>query len=153
MGLDMYLEARKYTSKEYFNPELYAKLAKAIDKPESEYFPSIEIKVQVAYWRKVNSVHQWFVNNVQNGVDDCGNYHVSRDQLITLRTMCNSIVRDKNLSMAVAVLPTQSGFFFGNTEYDEYYFSDLEDTMKQIDFVLENYPDEENWSFTYHSSW
>jgi len=118
MGLDMYLEARKFTSKEYFSPELYASLAKAIDKPEMDYLPSITVK-----------------------------------QLITLKTMCNSVVREKNLSQAVAVLPTQDGFFFGNTEYNEYYFSDLEDTMKQIDFVLENYPDEEGWSFIYHSSW
>lgn len=153
MGLDMYLEARKYTSKDYFNPELYTKLHEAIDKPEISEFPSIKINVQVAYWRKVNSVHQWFVNNVQGGKDDCGEYHVERDQLITLKTICNAIVRDKNLSQAVATLPTQSGFFFGSTEYDDYYFSDLEDTAKQLQDVLDNYPDEENWSFVYYSSW
>ena len=153
MGLDMYLEARKFTGKEYFSPEMYARLAKAIDKPEMDYCPSITVNVQIAYWRKVNSVHKWFVDNVQNGVDDCGEYHVSREQLMQLRTLCNSIYKDKNLSMAHVGLPTQDGFFFGNTEYDEYYFSDLEDTAKQIDFVLENYPDEEGWSFVYYSSW
>ena len=149
----MYLEARKFTGKEYFSPEMYARLAKAIDKPEMEYFPSITVNVQVAYWRKVNSVHKWFVDNVQNGVDDCGEYRVTREQLMQLRTLCNSIYKDKNLSMAHVGLPTQDGFFFGNTEYDEYYFADLEDTAKQIDFVLENYPDEEGWSFVYYSSW
>jgi hypothetical protein len=153
MGLDMYLEARKFTGKEFFSPEMYASLVKAIDKPEMDYCPSITVNVQVAYWRKANAIHQWFVTNVQNNVDDCAEYHVTRDQLITLKTICNSVVKEKNLSQAVAVLPTQSGFFFGSTEYDEYYFSDLEDTMKQIDFVLENYPDEEGWSFIYHSSW
>ena len=153
MGLDMYLEARKFTGKEYFSPEMYARLAKAIDKPEMEYFPSITVNVQVAYWRKVNSVHQWFVDNVQKGNDDCGEYYVSRDQLMQLKTICNSIYKEKNLSQAVATLPTRDGFFFGNTEYNEYYFSDLEDTVKQIDFVLENYPDKEGWSFIYHSSW
>ena len=153
MGLDMYLEARKFTGKEYFSPEMYARLAKAIDKPEMDYLPSIKVEVQVAYWRKVNSVHKWFVDNVQNGVDDCGEYRVTREQLMQLRTLCNSIYKDKNLSMAHVGLPTQDGFFFGNTEYDEYYFADLEDTAKQIDFVLENYPDEEGWSFVYYSSW
>lgn len=147
----MYLEARKFTSKEFFNPELYAKLAEAIDKPELSDFPSIEIKVQVAYWRKANQIHQWFVTNVQNGKDDCGDYHVSRDQLITLRTMCQSIAKDKNLSMAVAIIPRQEGFFFGDTEYNEYYFAELEDTAKQIQDVLDNYS--EDWSFVYHSSW
>ena len=151
MGLDMYLHARKFTSKEYFNPELYAKLSEAIDKPALSDFPSIEIKVQVAYWRKANQIHQWFVNYVQNGKDDCGDYHVSREQLMQLQTLCHSVVEEKNLSQAVAVLPTQDGFFFGNTEYNEYYFADLEDTIKQIQDVLDNYS--EDWSFSYHSSW
>ena len=149
----MYLEARKYTSKDYFSPELYKKLHEAIDKPEISDFPAIKVSVEVAYWRKSNQIHKWFVDNVQGGKDDCGEYHVERDQLITLKTICNAIVKDKNLSQAVATLPTQSGFFFGNTEYDEYYFSDLEDTAKQLQEVLDNYPDEENWSFVYHSSW
>ena len=147
----MYLEARKFTSKEYFNPELYSSLSKAIDKPELSDFPSIEIKVQVAYWRKANQIHQWFVNNVQKGNDDCGSYYVSRDQLIELKTLCQSVIKDRNLSMAASTLPTQSGFFFGNTDYNEYYFSDLEDTVKQIQDVLDNYS--EDWSFNYHSSW
>lgn len=151
MGLDMYLHARKFTSKEYFNPELYAKLSEAIDKPALSDFPSIEIKVQVAYWRKANQVHQWFVNYVQNGKDDCGDYHVSREQLMQLKTICQAIVKEKNLSQAVATLPTQDGFFFGNTEYNEYYFADLEDTIKQIQDVLDNYS--EDWSLSYHSSW
>jgi hypothetical protein len=151
MGLDMYLEARKFTSKEYFNPELYSKLAGAIDKPELSEFPSIEIKVQIAYWRKANHIHQWFVNYVQNGKDDCGDYHVSREQLMQLQTLCKSILKDKNLSMAVATLPRQDGFFFGDTEYNEYYFADLQDTVEQIQNVLDNYS--EDWSFSYHSSW
>jgi hypothetical protein len=151
MGLDMYLEARKFTSKEYFNPELYAKLVKAVDKPELTDFPSIEIKVKVAYWRKANQIHQWFVNYVQNGKDDCGTYHVTREQLMQLQTLCKSVLKDKNLSMAFAALPTQDGPFFGNTNYDEYYFGDLEDTINQIQDVLDNYP--EDWSLNYHSSW
>lgn len=147
----MYLEARKYTSKGFSNPELYTKLHEAIDKPELGEFPSISINVSVAYWRKVNSVHKWFVDNVQKGKDDCGSYYVEREQLMQLKTLCEAIVKDKNLSMAYVGLPTQDGFFFGNTEYDEYYFADLEDTVKQLQDVLDNYS--EDWMFYYQSSW
>ena len=27
---------------------------------------------QIASWRKANAIHKWFVDNVQDGVDDCG---------------------------------------------------------------------------------
>ncbi len=48
------------------------------------------------------------------------------------------------------LLPTTSGFFFGATNYDEYYFNDLELTIEIIDKCLKL---SENWDFEYHSSW
>ena len=38
--------------------------------------------------------------------------------------------------VAKQLLPTQSGFFFGSTEYTEYYKEDLEDTIRQLEQVL-----------------
>ena len=40
----------------------------------------------VAYWRKVNAVHAWFVQTVQGGVDECQiGSSLTRDQLVELR--------------------------------------------------------------------
>jgi hypothetical protein len=106
------------------------------------------VEVCVGYWRKSNQIHQWFVDNCQGGVDDCREAHVSREQLVELRNLCEQVL----LAPATAskALPTTSGFFFGSTEYDEYYFSDLKDTIKIIDRAL-SVPQE--WDFTYSSSW
>ncbi len=57
MGLDMYLNARKFTSKDYFRPELYNKLVQ-----EAPFaLDTATLEVNVAYWRKSNQIHAWFV--------------------------------------------------------------------------------------------
>ena len=90
---------------------------------------------EVGYWRKANAIHRWFVENVQGGVDDCGEYKVTKEQLIQLHNTCNDILNDPNL--AEQLLPTQSGFFFGNTAYDDWYFNDIEETKRIIDEILD----------------
>ena len=90
---------------------------------------------EVGYWRKANAIHKWFVDNVQNGVDDCGDYKVTKEQLIELYNVCDDVLNDNNL--AEHLLPTQSGFFFGMTEYNDRYFYDVEFTKELIDEILE----------------
>lgn len=62
MGLDMYLGARNQTG---------------------------EFQ-QVGYWRKANAIHGWFVRECADGVDECQEIFVSRDQLKQLRADCNN---------------------------------------------------------------
>jgi hypothetical protein len=52
--------------------------------------------------------------------------------------------------VAHELLPTQEGFFFGGTDYDEWYVQDLKDTVMQIDRALGL---GEEWNFEYQSSW
>ena len=153
MGLDMYLNARKFTAPEYFNSQDFEALCKAlkIDESKMSEFPSISVKVSVAYWRKSNMIHKWFVENVQDGNDNCDEYPVNRETLKKLQELCVQVVKNKD--MAKTALPTQEGFFFGNTEYDEWYYHDIEDTINQIQDVLENYKEEDNWTLSYQSSW
>ena len=91
---------------------------------------------ELGYWRKANAIHKWFVDNVQNGVDDCGEYKVTKEQLIELRDTCNDVLKEPNL--AEHLLPTQSGFFFGGTDYGDGYVWDLENTVHIINEILEN---------------
>lgn len=46
----------------------------------------------VGYWRKANQIHNWFVQNVQGGEDDCGIYEVSQAKLIELRDTCQKVI-------------------------------------------------------------
>ena len=107
-------------------------------------------KVEVAYWRKANAVHKWFVDYVQNGVDRCEEHMVTTGELMHLVDTCKKVLADNEL--AESLLPTTSGFFFGSTDYDEYYFEDLQLTVDQIEEALAKHT-EEGTNFFYQSSW
>ncbi len=147
MGLDMYLRAERYLSP--YNDEskeISENVALIVGANPS--FNVQTVTLEAGYWRKANQIHKWFVDNVQEGNDDCGDHHVSRDQLVELKELCEKILANKTL--AEQLLPTQSGFFFGGTEYDDYYFEDLTLTIQIIDRALTLSDD---WDFEYHSSW
>lgn len=151
MGLDMYLAKKTYVKKwEHQKPEAQYHVtvtkggeATNIDSEKISY-----VEEEVAYWRKANAIHGWFVNNVQDGIDDCKSYYVSRTQLQELLDTCKEVLEDN--SKAEELLPTTEGFFFGSYEYDEYYFADIKDTVKMLEECLS---DEEADEFEYHASW
>ena len=145
MGLDMYLTARQTAFKNWKNPKLYNKLVQ--EAPFALDFANVE--VQVGYWRKSNQIHAWFVKHVQGGVDNCEEYRVTRDQLQLLVDNCKLVLM--NREEAPNLLPPQEGFFFGSYEYDEYYWQDIQDTIDQLEKILNEYP--EDWEFKYQSSW
>ena len=103
---------------------------------------------EVGYWRKANHIHNWFVQNVQDGVDDCKQADVYREHLQDLLEACNRVMI--NPSEAEELLPTASGFFFGGTEYDEYYFGSIQETISILEECLS---DEDADTFYYTSSW
>ena len=119
---------------------------------------------QVGYWRKANEIHNWFVENVQDGEDDC-DYHnectrgILEDLLHTCKTVldsCATTYRDGQVvidsSVAEELLPRCRGFFFGGDGYDEYYVSDIVDTIKILEDVLAT-TDFETQMVFYISSW
>ena len=100
------------------------------DTPWSNY----DIKFPIMYWRKSNQIHQWFVQNVQAGTDNCAEYSVGIDQLRLLsKTIEPALV---STAAASELLPTTEGFFFGSQEYDSYYFEDLKQTKEKIDSLI-----------------
>ena len=160
MGLDMYLEAERYLSAYDFyddHAERKQKLDSVIDNagfpanmldPET---PSATVSINVAYWRKANAIHQWFVDNVQDGVDECQRSWVPKEKLIELRDLCNEVIADPR--KAPELLPTQAGFFFGSTTYDEWYYQDLKSTVEQINRVLAAGDADVNFDIYYRASW
>jgi hypothetical protein len=165
MGLDMYLHAKKYVEKinwktlqdnqdlSYDSPEAINPLwkdivdtAKMSDVATDIY--GVHVEVTCAYWRKANQIHKWFVDNVQGGEDNCGEYYVSQDKLKELRETCRQALFAKDPSL----LPPQAGFFFGTYDIDEWYWRDIKETIKKIDRVLK-LAEKSDLSFYYTSSW
>jgi hypothetical protein len=147
MGLDMYLNAKRYM---WHNEE---ELSASI----SENFPELgnarfkQVVAEYGYWRKANAIHKWFVDNVQKGVDDCGSYEVSKEQLESLLELVEQVLAKR--SLASKLLPTTSGFFFGETKYEDYYFEDLEYTRNLIKRIVDAGDSLKDWEFEYTSSW
>lgn len=108
------------------------------------------VTFELAYWRKANAIHGWFVKNVQEGEDDCGRYCVSLDKLKELKETCEKVLKDVRL--AEDLLPATKGFFFGSYEYDDYYEDDIVRTVEILDKIL-SCPDAKDWWIEYHSSW
>ena len=147
MGLDMYLYANRnfYSWREdQGDQRICTEIAELI----STDLEIASIKVVAGYWRKANQIHRWFVQNVQGDEDTCESFYVSRQNLIDLRDLCQRVKADN--SLAPTELPTHSGFFFGMTEYHEWYYSDLENTINIIDKALTL---SSAWDFEYRSSW
>lgn len=144
MGLDMYLKAKRF---------LWSDEREAVGKLLESRFPGMtvsQIEFDAMYWRKANAIHAWFVKNVQDGVDECQNSAVGREQLQSLLDVVKKVLEKRKL--AHSLLPAQSGFFFGSTEYDQWYFEDLEATKTAFEDLLTN-PKWEGCEFEYHASW
>ena len=144
-------------------------------------YGSLRLFEGVGYWRKANEIHNWFVKNVQDSEDDCGMYEVSEDKLVELLNVCKEVKHNSKIvkgrvcngesykdgkwvtnyidgeiiedpSVAEELLPTTSGFFFGSTNYDQYYMQDIDYTIELLTNVLEE-TDFENEIVVYSSSW
>ena len=145
MGLDMYLYAERYVSDwNEEGKELSNKLKELTGKRITSF------RTEVGYWRKANAIHKWFVDNCQDGIDKCQTTFVSDEKLEELLELVNRVLADPKL--APELLPTGSGFFFGGTEYGEYYIDDLQYTKELIEKVL-NDESLQNYNFYYQSSW
>ena len=158
MGLDMYLTAEAYTSG-YTEKELNASLERVIGgsrPPAIDDSGRITVEVGVMYWRKANAIHRWFVANVQNGEDKCEKHFVSREDLRALLSLCDQVLAERDPELADELLPTESGFFFGGTEYDDWYWEGIQETadgLRRIDAWIASDAGSSNWDFYYRSSW
>lgn len=163
MGLDMYLSTDEYVGgwdhmapeqQERFNKVLAALGMSQTDVASES--PSLTVKVHVAYWRKANAIHNWFVKNCQDGVDECQEAYVSREnleKLLNIALIALAHYEQGRPEQAAELLPPASGFFFGSTAVDEWYAEDLKNTVAQLDRILTTEGLKKHSHFIYQSSW
>lgn len=188
MGLDMYLEAERYIggwkhSSEWERNRYEKILALTGCKPwackESAW---LTVSLTVAYWRKANAIHRWFVDHCQDGHDECQRTEIEANKLRELVGLCKQVLASVETceglvsvgrtyhpdgtvvhntrpgqiiaqqGIAHRLLPTQGGPFFGETDYDENYLVDLHDTIRQLEPLLDNEL-YKDFTFYYRASW
>jgi hypothetical protein len=187
MGLDMNLYKKHYVKNWGHGPK--EENINLTVKRDGKKFPFINtkkvthIQEDVAYWRKDNHIHDWFVKNCQDGVDECQEAYVDPTKLKELLQLC-IIVRDSTVivkgrvnngysldknnervyntvegniledsSAAEELLPTTAGFFFGGTDYDEYYMEGVKRTIKMLEEELSIEYGKDAPEYYYRSSW
>lgn len=156
MGLDMYLNKKTYVQQwSHQQPdEKFHVTVKRGDKVYKGIKPSrvTHIVEQVGYWRKANHIHQWFVTNCQDGEDNCSEYYVPASKLKELMEVCREVLSARSTEKSEELLPTQSGFFFGSTDYDQYYYEDVAETFNMLGLLMAEDPNGEG-DYYYQSSW
>lgn len=179
MGLDMYLTKKRYVKNwEHDKNNKWTVTVKHNGKEVKDKTPVKYIEYEAGYWRKANAIHKWFVDNVQDGEDDCKDYWVSTEQLEELLKLCKEVVAKakvvkgkvqngsrgtangwepimedgeyiENAEEIAAILPTTSGFFYGSTDYDQWYLRDIKDTVEMLETALQD----KDCDYYYSSSW
>jgi hypothetical protein len=179
MGLDMYIYKKTYVKNWEHTPK-GQKFSITI-KRGGKKFEGIktdrisEITESVGYWRKFNALHNWFVQELADGVDDCKEIYIGEDRLKELLGVLQKVktALDGSPKKKVQVhtgwangketyeegeaydtdeveelFPTAAGFFFGGTEYDDYYYNEVCKTIVLFEELLE-----EGGDFYYQASW
>jgi predicted nuclease with TOPRIM domain len=100
------------------------------------------------YWRKDYVIHSWFVNNIQNGVDNCGIYYVSKEKLQELHDTIFSLLKKKKNKKGMVKEVMEK---LGSTEIDSYCWEDLEETKSELKKILDRKDDMAE--YYYHASW
>jgi len=191
MGLDMYMYSAKkvkgLNAKDYERADnavsslnvqesFIPKVRESIKGKSKQIFDELDSSVKVrgnyvcwysifediGYWRKANAIHNFFVQECQNGVDECQLSIVKKTHLKDLLKRCKRAMSLKDIYLNDGIikdgegietfLPTQGGFFFGGTEFNEWYFNDVEETIDLITKVLKE-TDFDKQVIFYRASW
>lgn len=139
-----------------------------------------ENQVELMYWRKANAIHKFFYDKcAEEGQEDYDTLSVNKEDLVELIHLCQDVLFDLETCINIKTkekvtdingnevehefttydsevarekLPTQGGFFFGSTEYNDYYKSYLTETMTKLQgVVLEtDWDNEDVWYYAWY---
>lgn len=130
-----------YETGEYsFTPVPTEKFEECFDEILKHYYGHY-----VGYFRKVNCVYRYFEDKL---TDETA--WVTKDECEDIVKRCSAVL--ENPDLASELMPTRSGFFFGSTEYDKYYFSDLKDVRKQFKSFIKYFKTDDDLVFI-NMSW
>lgn len=98
------------------------------------------------YFRKYNWLYGWVRRKLKlPELENCEHYKLTRSMINDLIDDISKVLSDQ--SLAKKLLPTEDGFFFGSTEYDDWYFNDLCDAKTQLTQLLAKMSDGEPADF------
>lgn len=133
---------------------------------------------ELAYFRKVNFIQKFFEDKYE--IPDAESVPITKEDLQELADLCERVMDKfeewdgakealdsddyieppKHIQdYAAELLPTCDGFFFGSTDYDNWYFNDVKDTMNTIRELIQEVEDTyevedaDNYQLFYRAWW
>lgn len=106
---------------------------------------SITVKGHTHDFRKRNWLMPFVENAIGHEVANCEDYELSKETMRDLLDRIDEVLADHDL--AEELLPTQGGCFFGNTEYDDSYFMQLQNTKEQLEEDVKSMDDDDSATF------
>lgn len=94
---------------------------------------------QIGYFRKVNFLVKYFEDTCGLDVEKQFSLRIDKEDIEELKNRCKEVLDDH--SKAEELLPTMEGFFFGSTDYDEYYFEDVQEVYDYCLYLLNIFND------------
>lgn len=91
------------------------------------------------YFRKVNCIYAYFADRLDD--EKC---IVTKDDLEDIMTRAIKVLKAHDEEVSEQLLPTCSGFFFGSTDYDEYYYEKVAYILEVFGKLLNNWTDDED---------
>ena len=151
MGLDItFYKAKRLKDNETkerleeIRKELATEYLKSIDERNSKLINELEDEKEkinpldeVAYFRKVNFLIPFFGYE-----ENCSNIEIDKYQVEDLIEACKEVLA--NHDKASFLLPTQEGFFFGSTDYDDWYFDDVQNVKEKFEEILADFDMDED---------
>lgn len=153
MGLDMYLNKKTYVKRWNHTPE-HSVYHITIDREKGHGIKTERvtfIEEELMYWRKSNHIHKFFVDQCGGGEDNCQEMYVDIETIENLIGRLKKVVKAKDDKVSTDLLPTESGCFFGSTEYDEYYYEDCETTLNELSDLVDS--GDVDGDLYYRASW
>lgn len=106
---------------------------------------------EIGYFRKVNFLVKFFKKkgfDVPNQIP----LVIKREDAEELLSKCEEVLKDH--SKGPELLPTMSGFFFGSTDYDDYYYDDVEAVRDYVkDELLPEFDTLKEGEYIYFETW
>ena len=133
MGLDQFLKLKLRVPIEDIEKTIGTDIfTKILPINFSILYKSVSIDVTVAYWRKANQIHRWFLKLAED--DQQHTIDIKTTDLRCLYTDILHVLRNKE--DAPNILPVMHGFFFGSYNYDDYYFALLDEAKRSLEGVF-----------------
>ena len=104
-------------------------------------------EIEYSYYRKFNALQGYFEQN--DALENGGVIQIDAARANEIYQILNKVCIEPD--RASELLPTQSGFFYGPTDYDQLYFRYVE--LAEKDFYHAKYLDYDRYDLYFTSNW